>query len=86
MKNYPVQEERIGSCECKCKSAASGHDLIRQLESYRLENKIPQEELAKKLGVAFSTVNRWMNKKSTPNKIQSYHIEKLLNTNKSSKE
>ena len=53
-------------------------DLIKQLETYRLENKISQEELAKRLVVAFSTVNRWVNKKSSPNKIQTYHIEKLL--------
>lgn len=54
-------------------------DLIKQLETYRLENKISQEELAKKLGVAFSTVNRWLNGKAKPNKIQFYHIQKLLN-------
>ncbi len=53
-------------------------NLIKGLETYRLENKISQEELAEKLGVAFSTVNRWFNGKSKPNKIQSYHIEKLL--------
>lgn len=53
-------------------------DIIENLEVYRLENKISQEELSKKLGVAFSTVNRWFNNKSRPNKIQSYHIEKLL--------
>ncbi len=53
-------------------------DIVKRLEIYRLENKIPQEALAKKLGVAFSTVNRWINGKSRPNKIQSYHIEKLL--------
>lgn len=53
-------------------------DLIKKLEIYRLENKISQEELAEKLGVAFSTVNRWLNGKAKPNKIQSYHIEKLL--------
>jgi len=53
-------------------------DLIKRLEIYRLENKIPQEDLAKRLGVAFSTVNRWINGKAKPNKIQSYHIEKLL--------
>jgi len=53
-------------------------DLIKRLENYRLENKIPQEELAQKLGVAFSTVNRWLNRKAKPNIIQSYHIEKLL--------
>lgn len=53
-------------------------NLIKKLETYRLENKISQEELAKQLGVAFSTVNRWLNSKSSPNKIQSFHIEKLL--------
>ena len=61
------------------------NDLIKRLETYRLENKIPQEEIAERLGVAFSTVNRWLNGKSKPNKIQSYHIEKLLK-NRSSKE
>ncbi len=57
-------------------------NLIEKLEAYRLENKIPQEELAKRLGVAFSTVNRWLNGKSKPNKIQSYHIEKILKKGK----
>jgi len=60
-------------------------DIIKQLENYRLEKKIPQEELAKKLDVAFSTVNRWFNGKSKPNKIQVYHIEKLLKNNAGSK-
>ena len=55
--------------------------LIVKLETYRLENKISQEQLAKKFGVAFSTVNRWLNGKSKPNKIQSYHIRKLLKIN-----
>jgi transcriptional regulator with XRE-family HTH domain len=53
-------------------------DIIKQLENYRLEKKISQEELAKELEVAFSTVNRWFNGKSKPNKIQSYHIYKLF--------
>ena len=57
-------------------------DLIKRFEIYRLENKIPQEKLAEKLGVAFSTVNRWLNDKAKPNKIQSYHIEKLLKNGK----
>ena len=56
-------------------------DLIKKLETYRLENKVPQQELAERLGVAFSTVNRWLNGKAKPNKIQSYHIAKLLNEN-----
>ena len=53
-------------------------DIVRQLEQYRLERRIPQETLAKKLGVAFSTVNRWFNGKTKPSRIQQYHIEKLL--------
>jgi transcriptional regulator with XRE-family HTH domain len=52
--------------------------LIRQLETYRLENKITQEELAEHLGVAFSTVNRWFMGRNKPSKIQQYHIEKFL--------
>ena len=53
-------------------------NLIKKLETYRLENRISQEVLAKKLKVSFSTVNRWLNGRTEPNKIQSYHIRKLL--------
>jgi len=53
-------------------------DLIKQLELYRLENRITQVELAKDIGVNFSTVSRWLNGKTKPNKIQQYHIEKFL--------
>ena len=53
-------------------------DIIQQLETYRLEHRIPQQDLARKLGVAFSTVNRWLNRKSKPSKIQAYHIAKLI--------
>ena len=52
--------------------------LIKRLEEHRLENRISQEELARSLGVAFSTVNRWINDQTKPNKTQRYHIEKLL--------
>lgn len=57
-------------------------DIIERLETFRLENRISQQELAKKLCVSFSTVNRWLNGKSEPNKIQSYHIEKLIKKKK----
>ena len=56
--------------------------LLKQLEHYRLENRITQEALAKDLGVAFSTVSRWLNGKVKPNKIQAYHIEKFLKEKK----
>jgi transcriptional regulator with XRE-family HTH domain len=53
-------------------------DIIKHLEVYRLENRITQVEIAKKIGVNFSTVSRWLNGKTKPNKIQQYHIEKFL--------
>jgi putative transcriptional regulator len=56
--------------------------LIERLKTYRLNKKITQEDLAKKLGVAFATVNRWFNGRSEPNEIQAYHIEKLLKKKK----
>jgi len=56
----------------------SMNNLIQQLEEYRLEHKITQVELAKILDVAFVTVSRWLNGHTKPNKIQSYHIRKLL--------
>ncbi len=57
-------------------------DLVRRLENYRLENKVSQQRIAEMLGVSFSTVNRWLNGRSKPNKIQAYHIEKLLRRGK----
>ena len=57
-------------------------EIINRLEKYRLENRISQQVIAKKLRVAFSTVNRWLNGKSTPSKIQTYHIQKLIESKK----
>lgn len=54
--------------------------LIAELEKFRLERRISQAKLAEMLGVSFVTVNRWFNDKTVPNKMQQYHIEKLLNT------
>ena len=53
-------------------------DIIKQLEQHRLEHRISQEGLAKKLKVHFSTVNRWFMGHQKPNKMQEYHIRKLL--------
>jgi len=57
-------------------------DLLEKLEIYRLENKISQRKLAERLGVAYNTVNRWFTGRNTPNKIQTYHIKKLFETQK----
>lgn len=53
-------------------------DLIKKLEIYRFENRISQRQLADLLYVHFSTVNRWFKGRTIPNKIQRYHIKKLL--------
>ena len=60
-------------------------DLIEKLEIYRFENRISQRKLADLLHVHFSTVNRWFKGKTKPNKIQSYHIKKLLEDHNSQK-
>ena len=53
-------------------------EVLKQLEIHRFENRISEEHLAEMLGVSFSTVNRWFVGKTKPNKIQRYHIGKLL--------
>jgi len=53
--------------------------IIKKLENYRLENRIPLRELADELRLSFSTVSRWFSGKTRPSKIQQYHIEKFLN-------
>ena len=53
--------------------------IIKQLENYRLENRVSLQKLAEELGVSFSTVSRWFGGKTKPGKIQQYHIEKFLN-------
>ena len=59
-------------------SIRSIDNLIQKLEQYRLKNRIPQQQLADEIGVVFSTVSRWLNGKTKPNKIQQYHIENFL--------
>ena len=59
------------------------NDLIEKLEIYRFENRISQRKLADLLHIHFSTVNRWFNGKTKPNKIQSYHIKKLIENHNS---
>lgn len=54
------------------------YDLIKELEEYRLKNRISQEKLAKVLGVSFVSVNRWLNGHAKPQKMQIYQIEQFL--------
>ena len=57
---------------------ANMDELIEKLEIYRFENRISQRKLADLLNVHFTTVNRWFNDRNIPNKVQRYHIKKLL--------
>ena len=59
--------------------------LIKQLESFRLENKITLQELAKLLEVNYTTLYRWFSNKTKPGRIQQYHIEKFLKSNSGDK-
>ena len=54
-------------------------DLIDRLNTYRLDRRISQVKLAEELGVAFQTVNRWLNRHVKPSPIQAHQIQKLLN-------
>ena len=56
--------------------------LINRLQRYRLEHQLTQEQLARKLGVAFITLNRWLNGHATPQALQQFRIEKLLGLRK----
>lgn len=59
--------------------------MVEQLDEFRLERKITQEQLADTLGVTFATVNRWFNGHTEPNRIQSHHIKKLLKSRRKSR-
>jgi len=48
-----------------------------------LEHQLTQQALAKKLGVSFTTVNRWFNGKTRPSELQEYQIRKLLHSSNS---
>lgn len=55
-------------------------NLIKQLEEYRLKNRLTQDELAQKLGVSCVSVNKWLNEHTQPQKLQVYQIEQLVKT------
>lgn len=53
-------------------------DLVKALNTYRLEHKLTQQAIAKELGVSFTTVNRWLKGHVKPSQIQEYHIQKFI--------
>ena len=52
-------------------------DLPKLLKSLRKELGLSQEELAQRLGVSFTSVNRWENEQTKPSKLARRQIETL---------
>ena len=52
--------------------------IIKDLQNYRLEHRLSQALLAKKLGVTWLTVQKWLSGKMIPRQMHEYHIKKLI--------
>lgn len=57
----------------------SMENIAEQLKALRRQHGWSQEDLARELGVSFSTVNRWENGKAKPSKLAQARIKQLLN-------
>lgn len=55
----------------------SNDDLPKRIKSFRQQLGLSQEELAQKLGVSFSSVNRWENGQTKPSKLARRQIDIL---------
>lgn len=47
----------------------SMENIVEQLKALRRQHGWSQEDLARELGVSFSTVNRWENGKAKPSRL-----------------
>lgn len=54
------------------------NDLIRKIRELRSKLGLTQEQFAAKVGVTFSTVNRWESGKSKPSPLAMRQIEELM--------
>ena len=52
-------------------------ELPKKIKSIRQQLKLSQEELAHKLGVSFTSVNRWENGQTKPSKLARRQLEAL---------
>jgi putative transcriptional regulator len=59
----------------------SNDDLPKRIKSIRQQLGLSQEELAQKLGVSFTSVNRWENGQTKPSKLARRQIEVLCKEN-----
>ncbi len=56
-------------------------NIAEQLKALRRQQGWSQEDLARELGVSFSTVNRWENGKAKPSRLAGNQIARLLGEN-----
>lgn len=54
------------------------NDLARMIKELRYKLGLTQEQFAAKVGVTFSTVNRWESGKSKPSPLAMRQIEELM--------
>lgn len=52
-------------------------ELPKKIKAIRQNLKLSQEELAHKLGVSFTSVNRWENGQTKPSKLARKQLEAL---------
>lgn len=52
-------------------------ELPKKIKAIRQHFKLSQEELAHKLGVSFTSVNRWENGQTKPSKLARKQLEAL---------
>lgn len=55
--------------------------LARQIRNLRLKLGLTQEQFAAKVGVTFSTVNRWENGKGKPSPLAMRQIKDFIDQN-----
>jgi putative transcriptional regulator len=58
-------------------NSSSNDDLPRKIKTIRQKLGLSQEELAQKLGVSFTSVNRWENGQTKPSKLAKKQIDLL---------
>ena len=59
-------------------------ELAEKVKQLRASLGLTQEQFAAKVGVTFSTVNRWENGKGKPSPLAMRQIEELMERNKKS--
>jgi putative transcriptional regulator len=57
-------------------------DVSRIIREQRIALGLTQEQFAARVGVTFSTVNRWENNKTTPSPLAMQRIKNLRKRNK----